>query len=487
MACLACGATAMSQPIDNQVRPQRSDQAVPPAGPNTTPPPAAPEPARPPSPSVKQLIGYDIAKQRLGDRMPTGAGIAFGHAEGGPGNYPPGLTGPNYDGVTFTLRSGEATPSGHATTVGRVLYGRRGLVPGVEVVHCMTAGDFLGKLYLNANTTAPPVVKDESNFPPRVFNCSWIGEPGEREAAMILRRLDHQIDTLDHVVCVGVNNGRQTPVPAILASSYNAIAVGTTSGDSSGGYTRVEVEGRCKPDLIAPKGLTSFTTPVVAGCAAMLMEMADRQAEQGETFAGRSEVIKAMLMAGATKPQGWAPAEGKPLDEHAGAGVVNIARSLRIFEGGPAEPGEAIRRTFGWAYPTVTRGGSQSFTIGPKADTGPMSIVAVWNRRIDGRVAMATNNQTGQRFAVWLDGPRLADCDLALYRVSEDGSESLVAESVSRIDNVEHLYIESLSAGDYRIELRRDAEADPLEEDWQVALAWTLDKARPDDADRDEP
>src|SRR5690606_1735666 len=109
----------------------------------------------------------------------------------------------------------------------------------------------------------------------RLFNHSWIG--GASSAAPhILRRIDWVIDERDAIMCVGVNNERTSAVPVLLASSYNAIAVGTArgNGNSSGGYTTYEGVGRCKPDLVGPRGLTSFATPSVTACCAILMERA---------------------------------------------------------------------------------------------------------------------------------------------------------------------------------------------------------------------
>ncbi len=431
--------------------------------------------------AIRQRIGYDGAQQRLGRAMPTGAGIAFAHVEGNAGEYAPKLEGPNFDAVAFSLRSGPSEPSAHATSTARVIYGNAGLAPGVEVVHCMTTADFLGSGYLMAGTSAPPVAEDPTPFPPRVFTHSWIGDPSDpRHAAMVLRRADHQIDTRDVIMCVGVNNGRDSAVPSLMGSGYNVIAVGTTNGESSGGYTKVEVEGRAKPDLVAPNGMTSFTTPVVAACAGLLLQQADQLVEQGHAGANRSEVIKAALMGGAVKSAAWQAEAGKPLDAHLGAGEVNIDRSLRILSGAALEPGGQLRRLFGWAYPTLAPGGTAAFELELPVESGAVSFTAVWNRRIDGRTAVIQQRDSDQKLGVWLDAPRLADVDLRLVSL-EDGSRRLLAESASRIDNVELVHLPSLKAGRYRIELTREAESNPAtaDEDWEVALTWAIDKPRP--------
>lgn len=432
-------------------------------------------PPRPRRQSVREIIGYEAAYDRLGRHMPTGQGIAFAHVEGGLGNYRPQLEGPAFDTVAFSLRSGESNPNAHATQTARVIYGSTGLAPGVEVVHCMTTADFLGKLVLNATTTGPPAPATDSPFEPRVYTHSWIGEPGEIQAAMILRRVDYLVDTRDVVMVAGVNNGRDTPVPALLGSAYNAIAVGTTSGDSSGGVTSIDRPGRSKPDLVAPQGMTSYTTPVVSAAAALLLEQADRLVKQGHEDANRAEVIKAALLSGATKPDHWQPQPGQPLDSHLGAGVVNVDRSLRVLAAGPAQPGDTIKRLAGWSMPTLKKNATASYTLKLPIDTGPASFTLTWHRRIDGRTAIGTRNDTGEKVAVWLDAPRLADLDLRL--VSDiDGQEITLAQSTSRVDNVEHIYLPSLAKGEYRLDLFRDPDHETLDEDWEAALAWVIDK-----------
>ena len=132
--------------------------------------------------SLRDQIGWNEANERLGREMPTGAGIAFGHVEGNAGEYRPNLSGPAYDAVAFSLRSGDSEPSAHATATAKIIYGSRGLAPGVEVVHVMTSQDFLTEALLRSNTTAPPMRAEEepTPFPARVYTHSWIGDPARR-------------------------------------------------------------------------------------------------------------------------------------------------------------------------------------------------------------------------------------------------------------------------------------------------------------------
>ena len=105
--------------------------------------------------------------------------------------------------------------------------------------------------------------------PARLYTHSWIA-PATAGYEDILRRIDYLADVRGVVMVVGVNNGAGNPVPPLLASAYNTISVGQWDGHSSGGYTTVEGAGRCKPEIVAPGGLTSFATPVVAAVVARL-------------------------------------------------------------------------------------------------------------------------------------------------------------------------------------------------------------------------
>jgi hypothetical protein len=361
------------QPVDAQAQPVPADadeaeDIQPDADPAVLPPP------KPAPPSLRHLLGIDTARVRLGKAIPTGRGITVGHVEIGPGRYLPDTRSPNFNSVTFVERSGASKASGHATATARVIYGLTGLAPGVNVVHCYESHDWMSLGYLNTGTANPP-----AGGPIRVLTHSWVSDAAN--AADVLRRADWQVDMFDTVMCVGVNNNKVTPVPYLLGTAYNVIAVGTMqpgpAGGSSGGYTRIEVAGRCKPDIVGPRGLTSFTTPAVAAVAARLLQAADEMTDHAHR-AGKAEVIKAVLLVGAVKPDGWQPASGKPLDEHLGAGVLHFDNSLQVLQAGPppATPGSYAPGSVAAASEATSPG---SVTPGSAASgsAAPISTVAI--------------------------------------------------------------------------------------------------------------
>ncbi|MEQ9460996.1 MAG: S8 family serine peptidase [Phycisphaeraceae bacterium] len=441
------------------------------------------------APSLPRLttvraIGLDTARRRLGNHFPRGRGIVAGHVEGGDTEYLADVTNLAFRAITFVPRTGPSTPFGHATATSRVIYGSTGIAPGIRTVHAFSTLGWLTESYLRLNSDLPPLQDD----PIRVFNHSWISE-SHQGVEQLLRRVDYQIDTRDVIMAVGVNNGADSPIPAALASAYNVIAVGAINGLSSRGRTEVDGIGRSKPDLVAPGGQTSFTTPAVTAIVACLLEAAGKLDNHAD-IAQRSEVIKAALLAGATKPDGWTREPGRPLADRWGAGVANIDNALKILMAGRMElddlpvvnteptafTGRIVRR-YGWAFDTLTNGQTRSIELKANRILGPISIMIVWNRKIHGEVI-------GPPFAprdIWLPVPLLSDLDLRLIALPDvdtapNASQTVFASSSSRVDNVEHLYIEALPPGRYRLEITRHPyplTRQPRDQDY--ALAWRIE------------
>lgn len=420
------------------------------------PPPA---PAADSAPTPRQLIGLDRVEGRLGHAAPTGKDIIFGHVEGSGEEYMPDIRTDRFRGVNFVAASGPGTPNGHSNATALMIFGKRGMAPGVEEVVCFNTLHWL-TTYLRVGTGKPP-----AGGRIRVFTNSWIMPIVGQGAAEILARTDYVIDHNNVIIVAGVDNGHDKPVPAVLASAYNTISVGTWTGDSSGGYTQGEGAGRCKPEIVAPMTLTSFATPIVAACAARLLETADHMPP--DSNAGRPEVIKAVLLAGADKPPHWTQADGKPLDSHFGAGRLRFDHSYDMLATGPEPPG-VIHNRYGWDYRALPRGEQHVYRFEVPAGLGEASLILTWNRRIDGRlIKNPANDQT-----VWGVRPGLADFDLRLVKLNDAGEPSEAGISANDIDNVEHIYLKQLPPGRYRIEVTRK---DKIEEDWTYALAWRIE------------
>lgn len=433
----------------------------------------APQPPRQPAvnrhqeqqSSRRQRIGLTRLSEQLGRDTPTGRGVKFDHIEGLPGNYLPDLGAARYDRIDARAMSGPSEAFGHVESTSRIIYGRGGLAPGVTAVDFYAMSDWLGRGFLRAGTPLPPLRTDA-----RVMTHSWIGQDNPL-AEEILARVDYVIDTQDVVVVVGVNNGRGSAIPPLLASAYNVIAVGAWNGGSSAGPTTFAGEGRGKPDLVAPGGQTSFSTPVVAAAAGLLIEAADRVVRT-DPEARRAEVIKALLLSGAVKPDGWTSTIERPLDRFFGAGRVRVDRSHAILAAGRITPRESqaseetgSRPSAGWDFRAASPGESLVYELSVPDDGSALTVSAVWHRRVAGN--LSRDPATGR--PRWNDFARIANFDLTLEHLSPDGSWQPAGESRSGVDNLEHLYLPAPRPGVYRLTVQRqDRHADA----WDAAVAF---------------
>jgi len=431
--------------------------------------------------SIPDETGLTALIQRLGaGNQPTGAGVVAAMAEAPAPGYLPDPADPQFAGKTIIQMSAASGISGHATVVGQHFFGlQTSLAPGIDTIHVWEASSWLGIGFLNGTGSTPPKT---AVF--KVINHSWIG--GGSDPRQSLRKLDYAIDNQQFLAIVGVNNGTGPLDYPLLSHGFNLIAVGRSDGQHHAGPTGLGMDGpgRHKPELVAPAGATSFSTPLVSGAAALMVETArTHPALAGDPLAERADLLKAVLMAGAEHRSGWsnnAPASGAlrgstitPLDDLWGADEIDVNLSHWILSGDrePATanlPAVAGARHAAWDVARLASSDSRWWRFAVAVGSPRVSIVAVWNRRV------ATN------FASY----QLPDLDLELWHVDAQGQLlSLVGDgglpyfssgnvhSASPVENVEHLYLEGLAPGEYALELRRLPDGF---DEWDVALAWNL-------------
>jgi hypothetical protein len=292
-------------------------------------------------------------------------------------------------------------------------------------------------------------------------------------------------------VCAGVNNGSGPLDVALLSHSFNALVVGRSDGSHRAGFTALSVDGpgRMKPDLVAPASATSFSTPLVSGAAALMLETAGGDPHTaGNPNARRADVIKATLMAGAQHRLGWSNgpitvgalrgATGTPLDPIYGADQIDVDASHWILSAGEqlasSSAALAVESTpAGWVHVDISSGQSRWLRFSVESSKPFVSIVAAWNRSV------------AAGFGAW----DLVDLDLELWTVDAQGVPVALLGtpagsyfsagnvlSDSAVDNVEHLYLNDLQPGEYLLELRR---APDVLADVQAALAWNFACAQP--------
>lgn len=421
-------------------------------------------------------IGYTALARRLGGSLPSGRTIRISQVEmpfAGDGDYLPDRDDAQLAGKTINGQSGAGGISNHATLVGRYCAGlTTSIGPGIRQIDLYEANNWAGAGLLNVNTNRPPGVE-----PRPVQNHSWIGSFGSRTLdADALRRIDWVVERDGVLVAAGVRNGEGTPIPHLMCSAYNVIAVGLSNGRSSRGPTDIDTSGRIKPDIVVPVSATSWATPVVASSAALLLEAIEARGDPGRLNPGlarsaRPLLIKALLMGGAVKSpwadwhRGFEASSSRhdvPLDCRYGAGQLNIDRSYRILEAGRQTPDDAAAAHMGWDCNRVTPRSPQRYRCQLAHEAQTVSILLTWHRR----VGVASERPLILSAAV-------ANIDLRLYREADTGAPALVDQSCSRVDNVEHLHLKNLPAGAYAMEVTTDAE-------WDYAMTWDFRTAADD-------
>lgn len=406
---------------------------------------------------------------------------------GNPWQYVPDSTYPYLAGKTIINETltGSSTTSGHATAVAWLFYGT--YVPGFSNAYGVTTADLfnadiwsntgsVASNTLNVATSALPSSLPSNN--PVVANFSWIGSTqtpdyGYGSSTLdndALCRFDWLIDQTNLVAVVGVNNGAGSPIPALMASGYNSIAVGLSSGASSTGPVPsgyVDGPGRSKPDVVAPSGSVSDACPAVAAEAATLEQVARYYSFSAGTNAA---TIKAIIMASANKDAlpSWTHTSTAPLDPQYGAGQINFNWAYQVMTAGPQMASTtSLAASTGWAYsslnPAASSGSSQTYFFDvPAGQPYDLSALLAWSRTASYALSNGTLTFT----------PSLATIDLSLYQANSSFTlGTLLQASSSSIDNVQYVFDRGLPAGEYALQVAR-VDSKSIAGLGNFALAW---------------
>jgi hypothetical protein len=410
-------------------------------------------------------IGYRQLGAELGAALPTGAGISVLQTEAGAGIPQASATSPfagagNYFGKTFTMDSSGLVYADHANAVAGYFYGNiSSASPGVTDVHLMDADDFVNAFGAASPPPVPPGI---------IHNGSWIGFSTGSAATdnLYLRAFDYQIDRDGLVSCTPLNNGTGT-VPTFMANSYHSISVGLRSGNHSLGGSTADGTGRMKPDLVVNEAYTSLASPAVASVAALL-----RQAiKAGHTAADNPWTIKAILLAGASKNYlpGWHRAgTTAPYDSTFGAGELNVLHAHHILSNGrQAATLAAEVSSSGWDSNAASSPGVKRYFFSvPAGSYGNIfSAALTWHR------TLVYAYDPGDPPAVPPSATyssMLPDLNLKLYAAGGLVVGALLDQSLSVVDNAEHIFQRNLPAGQYALEVSGNTDGVPYGLAWEV-------------------
>ena len=454
----------------------------------------------------KDDIGYSFLVYKFEGTPPVdGSGIPVVQVESpSEGNWMPDLNSLEFSEKSLIDVTGGSDISSHATSVGKYFYGNASsIAPGVTDISVYEVNDWLqwrldgGFLYWK--TLLKP--GQSSN---RVANHSWVStftmDP-DPYSSDIFRRLDWVVEQDEYIQVVALNNG--SIGKKLLSSARNVIAVGLTNGNHPVGTIYVDdiyTANRTLPHLVAPFEATSWATPVVSAAVSLLVEagssdpLLSTDPEEVSTVsragitiynAERSEVIKAVLMAGADRfTQNSADSDIRNyresevnqaengLDKRFGAGQLNIFNSYEIITAGeqnsieddPSQEGEVIFQGFDYDPSFGGIGGSNStgtyyFTTDEQHLI--LSATLAWNLKIDGG---------GVSPPIFDGDATYYDMDLYLYDMTTGGEK--VIESTSSLDNTENIYIALQRDHDYLLQVTTGEGQDSFE--WDYALAWQI-------------
>ena len=359
------------------------------------------------------------------------------------------------DGTANSFPNALGGASGHAAGVAGNFYGLSGGV-ATNVAHVdnydaddlvQVSGPFVTPFSTNYTAALPA-----GNINDAVVNQSYtFGTVPTSEQQAIDTAYDNYAAQYNTLFVSAANNGGPVSPPG---TSYNCISVGAYGGSSSYGPTLDN--GRCKPDLTAPAGMTSFSTPQVSGAAALLIQAALRGDGGGDTnSASDLRTIKALLLNGAVKPADWTNENSSPLDARYGAGVVNVLNSYEQLAGG---------KNSGIVSTMVATGGAHP----PTGATGTVGVLSGWDFSTNTSSAASdairhyyfnvTNNSGGAKFTatatlVWNRHrykTGINNLNLFLYNCA---NSNLVACSTSLVDNVEHIFVPQLAPGRYDLQI----------------------------------
>jgi hypothetical protein len=360
-------------------------------------------------------------------------------------------------GSTNVFPNSVGTESGHADDVGNNFYGiPNGVATNVAQVDNFDAGYFVNNYVFSNLITLNDVVVNQS------FTFSELSVSDQQQIDSAYD--DYSAQYKITFVSAANNYGEYNPPSSYNTTNvvppgtaYNCISVGAYANATYYNSIGPTIDnGRCKPDITAPAGATSYSTPQVAGAAAALMQAAlrgDGGSDTNSAFDMRT--IKALLLNGAVKPADWTNATSSPLDARYGAGVLNIFNSYEQLTGGK----------HGYIVATSVSTGA---THPPTGDTGTVAVLSGWDFNtntsrssydgVNHYYFNATNGAGNATFTatatlVWNRHQyktNINNLNLFLYNAA---NSNLVTCSTSLVDNVEHIFVPQLAQGRYDLQV----------------------------------
>ena len=361
-----------------------------------------------------------------------------------------------------------ALASGHAGLVGNHFFGATaGVSPGVAAVENFAADYFVLDVVARTTTVGSTTSWTPVGINPPIINQSFVFLTTDPEIVTeVSLAYDGYANRFGTLFINGANNGSSTFVYA-PGSMYNGITVGTLSGNHSGGV-----------HLVAPGTATSFATPYVSGVATLLRQAAELghfEAMDGVDPTD-ARLLKAALLNGATKTEGWSQTETNPLDEVFGAGVVNAKSPHDMLSGGQHTASLQTLETPGSVPTTTTPANFLSATSGWDINTlsTAVSSDAVNHYFFD----LSTSSNVA--FTATVTWNSLTDVDLGINDISnfdlvlvDTLTGTILWSSHSTTENIEHIYLTGLSGSIFDVQVILRGDGGVVTDEYALVWSWT--------------
>lgn len=224
---------------------------------------------------------------------------------------------------------------------------------------------------------------------------------------------------------------------------------------------------------------TSFAAPVVAGVAALMVEQARKM--EHPTEAEDPRVIKSVLQTSAVKPGGWEKGVASlaadnttavPLSYDWGAGLLDPEGAVNLLRKGPSPKNVRVADD-GWNLAAIGELDAN------RAEIGLLGHFYFFDDLVAGTDFTATLNWYRHISASGgaLSADALVNFDLILY--PWNGTTLGVAEAISEstVDNLEHIFLDSIVGGDYMLRVVGRDYAGRASETY--ALSWEITSSAP--------
>lgn len=368
------------------------------------------------------------------------------------------------------------------------------------------------------------------NQKPDVINSSWGSSDGSGTSfiAQTTDALARENSTVAFVVAAGNGGANAMSDPA---SGYNNIAVGSLgganfltpsafssrgAGDFYNPVTDTTVAGaRAVVDIAAPgedlvlaayfgasgsyqylpgqvqepsptdryfvnQSGTSFAAPIVAGGIGLLKDVVHYYEENGvllSEYTLDTRVVKSVLMAGATRTEGWSNGQTltdgiisttQALDYATGAGALNLDKTAQIYlisgTRDVAGLGGGAIGEKGWDFGNLAEGAANEYHFAnPFEQEVELTISLNWFAGTG-----FDENDLGEALS-------FSNLNLEVWRMVEGVLSEKIAESISLYNNSEFLRIALDTPGEYAIRvgfLGMIYDLDASANDTEYALAW---------------